>query len=151
MFTNYELWYGQLLNDSQPKSIMKRIDDPLPYTFGSNYEFRVVAADMDHHRDFGPNWVWGSHPDRQPGFLRLLNASSSYTPNYHATYRHHRTNYENPHLDMHADIDRNFLYDDGAVRRITGIGFSDSRFVRLPAVRWLATSGFHLYLPKDDI
>jgi prepilin-type N-terminal cleavage/methylation domain-containing protein len=131
--TSIELWYGRVIDDGQPKSIMGRIGDPLPYVAsGIPYEFRILAADMDLHRTDSLKWVWSAHPDRGPSFLSLVNESSNHNPNHHSNYQHHRTNWESSLVDIHGQLDRNFLRDDGSAFRINGVGHSDSRFVRLP-------------------
>jgi len=116
-----------------------------------HYRFSVLASDLDHIRRnaWGLSWTWSAHPDITDRSMRLLNETSGHTPNNHAAYKHHRTNWENPLTDFRGPIDRNFLHDDGAVSRLHHLRMGDPRTVPLPTIRWSSSASLWLYLPPD--
>jgi prepilin-type N-terminal cleavage/methylation domain-containing protein len=128
MMTSYELFMGSELDRSDPNSGILRVGRRMHWTFESTeYEFNVLAADMDRFRPASRRYST-AHPDRL-GLLPRVDEHKS-------GYAHTRYDWIAPPAPR-GFLDRNFLFDDGSVTRLSHIlpptaSTQDSRVIPVP-------------------
>jgi prepilin-type N-terminal cleavage/methylation domain-containing protein len=142
VMSTYEIWAGGEIDSTQPDSQMKRITDTMTWNDGTDdHEFNVLMADLGRTR-FSKGKITSSHPD-DAGLLELVaenkNAKSQYA---YLTWDGAR-----------GYIDRNFLFQDGSVRRFMRIqpptaGSWDPRLTRIPYDSIVSDSAG--YLPEIE-
>ena len=116
----YELYFGRTIDCLQRDSGLYRVKDTMVYDDGSGpTTYRVLAADRDRESAHYSNYWLSAHPATD-GSMRPVGSSGEVawlnSPN------------------TRGPIDRNFLYENGAVKRFTQLEDSDPRTDRLPAV-----------------
>jgi prepilin-type N-terminal cleavage/methylation domain-containing protein len=140
--TNYEHWYGYMLNVNQPKTSTRRIDDRATWEkggigSGDVFTFSVLAADQDR---MARNWT----------IKRMCAMPASgleYTVQNDNKFA--RVHHSSRVSEVRGLQDRNFLFTDGRVQTYRRLTMEDSRLV---AVRYKPnTSHTNLsgYLPAD--
>jgi prepilin-type N-terminal cleavage/methylation domain-containing protein len=128
MMTSYELFMGSELDRSDPNSGILRVGRRMQWSYKSvDYEFNVLAADMDRFRSAAMRYST-AHPDRLGLLPRVDENKSGYA---HTRYDWRGTPAPRGYLD------RNFLFDDGSVMRVSHIlpptaGTHDPRLVPVP-------------------
>ena len=116
--TTFEIWYGTMVKQNQPDSILERIGDVMVYNDGTeNHEFNVLSADQLRYKPSGLS-VMSAMPA-----LELVPTSDN-----NPLRRFWGRNDGTP---LHSPIDRNFLFDDGRAQTIRRLAVNDSRVQKL--------------------
>ena len=128
MMTSYELYFGSEIDRSDPNTGILRVGHRVNWTHEStDYEFNVLAADMDRYRPSSGRYS-AAHPDRL-GLLPRVDENR-------AGYAHTRYDWVRPPAPR-GFVDRNFLLDDGSVMRVSNVippsgSTHDPRLVPIP-------------------
>jgi hypothetical protein len=141
MMTSYELFFGSELDRSDPNTGILRVGRRMQWTYKSEvYEFNVLAADMDRFRPVSRRYST-AHPDRL-GLLPRVDENK-------AGYAHTRYDWVAPPAPR-GFLDRNFLFDDGSVMRVSHIrpptaATQDPRLIPVPCKA--GDDGSRAYIP----
>jgi prepilin-type N-terminal cleavage/methylation domain-containing protein len=144
MMTSYELYFGSEIDRSDPNTGILRVGHRVNWTYKStDYEFNVLAADMDRYRAVARRYS-SAHPDRL-GILPRIDENKG-------RYAHTRYDWKGT-LAPRGFTDRNFLLDDGSVIRLSNLqppngSTHDPRVVPLPYKT--PTDGSNAYLPPAN-
>jgi prepilin-type N-terminal cleavage/methylation domain-containing protein len=144
VMSTYEIWAGGEIDWTQPKSRMERITETMTWNDGTDdHEFDVLMADIDRTRQVRGK-VTSSHPD-DAGLLELKQENDAAKSQYaYFTWKGAR-----------GYIDRNFLFQDGSVRRFMKVqpptaGSWDPRLTRIPYNSTLPADTARGYLPEVE-
>ena len=106
----YEMYYGQQLikGNGHENTALLKVGDRITWAWdGINNSFSVLLADADVYYSSGLSL--STHPDRSG----LMSRSETNQPNFKSWF--YRSN------DSRGLLDRNFLYEDGSVKRVNNI------------------------------
>ncbi len=159
---NYEMWFGWGYSGQK---VMSRLGDRFTWKdAGGEYRFSLLASDHELMKPGYPQ-VQATHPDRGKQSMHLwirydtpatalnLNRTSTTIGVTYSTW------FAPTALANRGEVDRNFTYDDGSVRRITGLRWSTSantviddkgqELIPVPEYNFPDGSTNHRYLPPQ--
>ncbi|MDD7985311.1 prepilin-type N-terminal cleavage/methylation domain-containing protein [Lentisphaera marina] len=141
----YEMYYGQALLDAdghRETTALLKVGDRITWGYdGIDNSFSVLLADNDQYNVDENKWV-SSHPSK--GMSRSGVSTAGYKSWFYRS------------SDLRGTLDRNFLYEDGSVKRVNNIispgpttDAHDPRMARVRAQNALSFTVRAAYLPVE--
>jgi len=156
VITSYGLWYGWRYGRANaPQRGMRRLGERFEWTdAGVSQYFRILAADWDTMLS---NTVQGAHPDRGQELLFPRALQDEYAELAQlggvsaGTTKFTLSLWVSGGKLNRGSVDRDFLYDDGSVRRLDALVIDDGRTVSVPAQANANDfqTGVRTWLPAD--